>query len=404
MRLSDGGRRRKSVSFLEDSVLKKLGRVLAFVGAVIAILLAVVSVRSFLSQSAPSGGAGGVSLGLCGISSPDGLLLRAYLESKAGELDQPAGSDDSPVTFVVQPGETAVDIAGRLKREGLVSDSELFRRYVQYHGLDAGIEAGEFVLRQTMTVPQIAQALQQGQRPELVVTVQEGLRIEQVAAIVAEQTGVSQDEFLALATTGWRDAGFAFDFLVDLPPSTSLEGFLFPDTYRLPEGPTAADVLGRMLQTFDERVTPEMRAAAANRGLTAYDLVTLASIVEREAVIDEERPLIAGVYHNRLESGWFLGADPTVQYPLGARGDWWPQLTLESLEVDSPYNTYRNLGLPPGPICSAGLASLQAVAYPADTDYFFFLADCEKGDGSHLFAVTEAEHLINYQRCGGQAP
>lgn len=382
--------------------MKNVGRIIAFSGALIAFVVAVGSVGWFLSRSTPGGG--GVSLSLCGLSSPDDLLIRFYLDARAAELDQMAGSDDTPVTFVVEPGETAVEIADRLKQAGLVSDAELFRRYVQYHGLDAGIEAGDFVLRQTMTIPEIAQALQKGQRPEQVVTIQEGLRLEQVAALVAEQTGIPEDEFLALATDGWRNAGLPFDLLADLPPSATLEGFLFPDTYRLPEDATALDLLGRMLETFDRRVAPEMRAAAANRGLDVYELVTLASIVEREAVIDEERPLIAGVYHNRLESGWFLGACPSVQYALGTPDDWWPRFTLEATEVDSPYNTYRNLGLPPGPICSAGLASLEAAAYPADTDYFFFLADCTKDDGSHLFAVTEEEHLGNYSVCGGQAP
>jgi len=382
--------------------MKNVGRVIAFFVALIAIIGAVGGVVWFLTHSTSGGGS--ISIGLCGLSSPDDLLIGAYLDAKAAELEQPAGDDDTPVTFVVEPGETATDIAARLKRKGLISDAELFRRYAQYHGLDAGIETGEFTLRQTMTIPEIAQALQQGQRPEQVVTIQEGLRLEQVAAAVAAQTSISRQEFLSLATTGWRDSGFAFDFLADLPPAATLEGFLFPETYRLPEEPAATDLLGRMLETFGARVTPEMQAAAANRGLSVYELVTLASIVEREAVLDEERPIIAGVYHNRLDAGWFLDACPTVQYALGTPDHWWPQFTLEATEVDSPYNTYRNLGLPPGPICSPGLASIRAAAYPADTDYYFFLADCTKNDGSHLFAVTHEEHLRNYGVCGGEVP
>lgn len=357
------------------------------VGKVIALLMALIAVV--------------IAVGGCNLSSPDDLLIGVYLETNAAELEQPAGDDDTPVTFVVEAGETAVGIAARLKREGLVSDAELFRRYVQYHNLDAGIEAGTFTLRRTMTIPEIAQVLQQGQRPEQVVTLQEGLRLEQVAAAVAAQTSIPQDEFLSLVTTGWRDAGFAFDFLADLPPAATLEGFLFPETYRLPEEPVATDLLSRMLETFETRVTPEMRSAAADRGLSVYELVALASIVEREAVLDAERPVIAGVYHNRLAAEWFLGACPTVQYALGVPTDWWPRFTLEATKVDSPYNTYHNLGLPPAPICNPGLASIQATAYPADTDYYFFLVDCTKSDGSHLFAVTEEEHYANYDACGG---
>ncbi|MCP3884664.1 MAG: endolytic transglycosylase MltG, partial [Propionibacteriaceae bacterium] len=310
---------------------------------------AVVRVRSFLDSSTPTDE---FSLSLCGLSGPPvELVIGAYLEANADALEQPAGNDDSPVNFVVEPGETAVDIAARLEENGLVSNAELFRRYVQYHELDAHIEVGEFTLRQTMTIPQIAEALQMGQRPEQTVTIQEGLRLEQVAAVVAAQTGIPELEFLTLATTGWRDAGFSHSFLSDIPPSATLEGFLLPETYRLPEQVTALDVMIRMLDTFEARVTPEMRTAVTDRGLNLYQLVTLAAIVEREAVLSDEQPLIAGVYHNRVANGWFLNADPTIQYALNQVDNWWPVLTLDDLELVSPYNTYRNLGLPPGPIC-----------------------------------------------------
>jgi UPF0755 protein len=348
--------------------------------------------------------AGLLSTSLCGLSSPDDVVIGTYLEARAAELNQPAGDDDTPITFAVQPGETAGNIADRLAREGLISDAELFKRYVQHKGLDAGIEAGEFTLRKTMTIPQIAQALQEARRPEQMVTIREGLRLEQVAAEVAQQTTIAEDAFLQLATTGWRDQGYAFRFLSALPADASLEGFLFPDTYRLPENPSAGDLVERMLSTFDERVTRQIEAAGARRGMNLYQVVTLASIVEREAVLDEERPVIAGVYDNRLEFGWTLDACPTVQYALGGPGNWWPRFTLEATTAASPYNTYQNAGLPPGPICSPGLAAIKAAAQPADTDYFFFLADCTKDDGSHLFAVTEEEHYANYAICGGQAP
>ncbi len=383
-------------------MLKNVGRAFVFVlglGAVVAIVLSVIS---FVDQSAPGGEGDSPSLG--GLSLPNEALIGLYLDAKADDLKQAAGSDDTPVLFVVEAGETVKEIAAQLEGDGLISDAQLFRRYVQYHGLDAGIEAGEFTLRRTMTVPEIARALQEGQRPEQVVTVPEGLRLEQVAAVVAGQTSIAQDEFLALVTTGWSDMGLGFGFLAGVPPTATLEGFLFPETYRLPENATARDLLARMLETFDERVTSEMQAAAANRGLDIYELIALASIVEREAVLDEERPVIAGVYANRLDAGWLLSACPTVQYGMGGPDDWWPALTLDDLDWESPYNTYRNLGLPPGPICSPGLASIQASAYPSDTEYYFFLVDCNRADGSHLFATTEQEHISNYDMCGGGVP
>ena len=347
---------------------------------------------------------GGLSVTLCELSSPDEVVVSAYLEARADELERPAGTDDTPVTFVVSPGETAGNIADRLQRHGLISDAELFRRYMQHHGLDAGIEAGEFTLRQTMTIPEIGQALQDARRPEQLVTIREGLRLEQVAADVAEQTTIDEDAFLTLVTSGWRDRPYASRFVEIVPAEATLEGFLYPDTYRLPEVATADDLLERMLSTFDERVTPGIETAASYQNLTLYELVTLASVVEREAVVPEERAVIAGVFHNRLQASWTLDACPTVQYALGSSDNWWPTFTLEATDVASPYNTYQNQGLPYGPICSPGLASIRAAAQPADTDYFFFLADCTKNDGSHLFAVTEEEHYANYERCGGLGP
>jgi UPF0755 protein len=193
---------------------------------------------------------------------------------------------------------------------------------------------------------------------------------------------------------------FDHDFLADRPEGvTSLEGFLFPDTYEFPSDATARDVIARMLDTFGQRFTPELREQARAQGLTVYQAVTLASIVEREAVLPEERPIIASVFLNRLRAGMHLNADPTVQYALGYQGEghgWWKRpLLLEDLEVDSPYNTYRHVGLPPGPICNPGLAALEAVVNPADTRYLYFVANDVAGDGSHVFAETLEEHNAN---------
>jgi len=382
--------------------LKRVGRAVAFSVAFVAIFGAFGGLLWNVGHATL--GVGPVSISLCQSSSPDDVVLGAYLEARADQLERPAGSDDTPVAFVVRQGETAGTIADRLQREGLISDAELFRRYVQFHDLDSGIEAGEFTLRQTMTIPQIARALQEGRRPEQVVTIREGLRLEQIAADVAEQTTIAEDAFLQLATTGWRDEDYGYPFLSTIPATATLEGFLFPDTYRLPEDPSASDLVERMLATFQDRVTAQMRTTAAEQGLSIYELVTLASIVEREAVVAEERPLIAGVFWNRLQARWTLDADPTVQYGMGEPGAWWPVLSTADLAFASPYNTYENAGLPPGPICSPGLASIKAAAQPADTEYYFFLVDCTQDNGSHVFAETEAEHYANYERCGGQVP
>ncbi|MFW6136147.1 MAG: endolytic transglycosylase MltG, partial [Chloroflexota bacterium] len=245
--------------------MERIGRAFAFCIASVAILGAFGGL--FWNAGHALLGLEGLSVSLCQPSSPDDLVLGAYLEARADQLERPAGSDDAPVTFVVTEGETAGGIAERLQRQGLISDAELFRRYVQYHDLDAGIEAGEFILRETMTIPQIARALQEGQRPEQTVTIREGLRLEQVAADVGAQTTIAEDTFLQLVLTGWRDEPYAQPFLNELPPTATLEGFLFPDTYRLPEDPAPSDLVERMLSNFRERVTAQIRAEAADQGL-----------------------------------------------------------------------------------------------------------------------------------------
>jgi len=335
------------------------------------------------------------------------LYLETYVETNREALDTPAGSDTSPVTFTVDPGQSVDTIAGNLKAHHLISDTELFRRYVQYKKLDAGIQAGTYQLSEAMTIPEIAQALQTARAPEQQVTIPEGKRLEEVAEIVAGQIDIPPEEFLQMARTGWRGTTLVQEhgFLAQIPLTATLEGYLFPDTYRLPLDASATDLIDRMLADFAGQVTPEIEAGFAQHGLTLHEGITLASIVEREAVVDAERPIIAGVYHNRVRDGWFLSACPTVQYALGYQDDaasWWKRFLLfDDLEIASPYNTYRNLGLPPAPIASPGLSAIQAAAQPAETEFFFFMVDCSKEDGSHLFATNETEHLANFNRCGG---
>ncbi len=366
-----------------------LGAALVFCGAIGAALLPRLSRSASLESPALSG-------------SPVDWGLGLYLLLRRGDLEQPAGTDPTPVTFTIHPGQSVMEVAQALEEAGLIRDAFLFRAYVRYHGLDREIEAGEYALNKTMTIPQIVEALRSGRKAEWTVRIREGLRLEEVAEVIAAQTHLSAQAVLEAARDGlrWRAD---FPFLADLPPGATLEGYLFPDTYRLARDATAEGMIRRMLENFGRKVTPEKIAAARARGLSLHQVIILASIVEREAVLPEERPLIASVYLNRLAAGMKLDADPTVQYALGYQPDqktWWKSpLTLEDLQVDSPYNTYRYPGLPPGPIASPGLASIEAVLNPAETDYFYFMADCVKKDGSHWFARTQEEHLRNFNRC-----
>jgi UPF0755 protein len=342
--------------------------------------------------------AGSAALQLEAPGNLEEAALAAYLSLNQAKLEEPAGADSTPIDFTIEPGETLNAIANRLLELGLISDTELFRRYLQYNRLDQGIEAGDFTLNQTMTIPQIAQALQQGRREELTVQVAEGKRLEEVAQIVSQQVPqIDAGEFLALArdAAAWENE---FPFLADIPDGRTLEGLLFPDTYRLPLETNARDLITRMLRNFDQKLTPQMRADAQATGHSLWDVVRLASIVEREAVVAEERPLIASVYLNRLANSMSLDADPTIQYALGDTrepGNWWPNLTIEDYRgVVADYNTYLNPGLPPGPIASPGIESIQAVIYPQQSDFLFFRASCSL-DGTHQFARTLAEQEAN---------
>jgi peptidoglycan lytic transglycosylase G len=326
----------------------------------------------------------------------EAFLLTTYLAARAPDLTAPAGSDPTPIPFSVQSGESAAAIAERLATEHLVNEARLIQYYLRYTGLDNHIEAGEFVLRQTMTVVEIASALTDARDREISVRVFEGWRLEQIAEALNTNPAlsVSKDDFIALAgPNGTRSDTYAF--VRDLPPGASLEGFLFPDTYFFRPGATASDAINKMLANFDAKLPADYRAAAGAHGLNVYQAITVASLVEREAVVDDERPLIASVILNRLAIGQPLEIDATVQYALGTPGNWWPSVNgLDFHAIANLYNTYTVAGLPPGPIANPGLRSILAAAHPADTKYLYYRALCD-GSGRHAFAATYEEHLAN---------
>ncbi len=332
--------------------------------------------------------------------------LVLYIRAHEDQLAQPAGTDRTLVTFRVQPGESLTSIARRLEEQGLITDAKLFRRYLRYAHLDTGVQAGEFRLSPAMTMMEIASRLQRGYAPGVLITVPEGWRAGQIADMLTKAGIMDGRAFLQMVEEGAAAARRLGDygFLADLPPDASLEGYLFPDTYELPDPARPEDLLRRMLDNFDRQVAPLLDAAPHPDGLNAHEVLTLASIVEREAVIPEERPLIAGVYLNRLRKGMRLEADPTVQYAMGyqvATGQWWktPVSLEEYSAVDSPYNTYLHAGLPPGPICNPGVEAIRAVLQPAESPYLYFVA---RGDGSHVFARTYEEHVQNVRQYLGR--
>jgi UPF0755 protein len=364
---------------------------LMMLAAAACLVAAIVLPAALLAGPARSLGPGSPDLNV-----GERAALLAYLTSRSRDLSKPAGSDPRPVVFSVEPGATASSVADRLETNGLVLDSRLLAYYLRYQGMDRRVEAGDFVLRQTMTIPEVARALTDAMAREVVLRVTEGWRIEQIAESLLEQRGLSDayQDFLMLAgPNGPRPGGY--DVLAELPPGASLEGYLFPDTYLVRPDATAGQIIDKMLSNFQARLPPNYRAQVAARGLTLHQAITMASLIEREAAVETERALIASVMYNRLAVGQRLEIDATVQYALGQSGNWWPRLDgIDLRAVTSPYNTYAHANLPAGPIANPGLSSILAVSEPAETNYFFYRALCN-GSGGHAFAVTYEEHLAN---------
>ena len=325
------------------------------------------------------------------------LILRLQLANRGAELDAPFSSDASPVRFRIAPGAGAGGIAAALFEQALISDAALFVNYARVESYDRRFEAGVYFLNRTQSIRQIAAILTDSSKSFISFRVLEGARIEELAALVDQNAlfDFTGAEFLRLINKG-AEAPTAFAAWAGLPEGASLEGFMFPDTYQLPPDITALALRDALLRAFRERVGDGLRDAALEQDLTLHQVLTLASIVEREAVWRDEHALIASVYRNRLAINMPLEADPTVQYGLqGARGIWWPQITrADYRNVISPYNTYLHRGLPPGPIASPGLSAIQAAVYPEESEYFYFRAACD-GSYYHNFAITFDQHLQN---------
>jgi UPF0755 protein len=319
------------------------------------------------------------------------------LRNEPSEFLGPTPQTGEVALVSIKEGDGAKAIAERLQNAGVIQSARLFRVLVAFMDIEDELVAGDYEFDKGMTTLSVIDRIHNGITAPVMVTIPEGLRLEEIGALLEEKGVVSASDFLAATKKSYD-----FPFLAGLPAGVGLEGYLFPATYGFSRTVTGEEVVRQMLTAFNDKVVPEVQASAEPTDLTLHQVITLASIVEREAVKPEERPLIASVYLNRLKLGIPLQADPTVQYALGddessvsRYGYWKKELSAADLTVDSPYNTYQNVGLPPGPIAGPGLDSIRAVLQPAHTNYLFFVA---KDDGSHVFAETLEEHLRNVQQ------
>ena len=324
-------------------------------------------------------------------------LIRLSLNARTADLERIAGFDSTPTRFVIESGQTPRVIAARLHEAALILDPDLFVDYVRVYRLDVELEAGIYFLNQTQTIPEIARVLTDSRGSFIPFRILEGWRIEEIAGAIDNNRlfSFSGADFLAVAGAG-TPQDEAFSAAVGLPPGASLEGFLFPDTYQLPPDITPEGLRQTLTDRFLEVTGPELNQAAADQGYTLHEMVTLASIIERESVHADENPRFSSVYRTRLDIGMKLDADPTVQYGIGFQnGAWWPQITqADYTNARHAYNTYLITGLPPGPIANPGISAIRAAIEPAQTGYYYFRAECG-GSGYHTFAVTYQEHLAN---------
>ena len=302
------------------------------------------------------------------------------------QVVEPYRGYTEPEVFVDIPaGSSTAAIANRLVEAGVVRDARTFQVALWISGRSRSLRAGEYRFEAPLHALDVIDKIARGDVYRRRLTFREGLTIDEMAQVFEERGFGAAGDF--------RKAAENASLIQDLDPGApDLEGYLFPETYALPRGTSAAAVVAQMVDAFKNALTPEIRSQATAAGLTIRQLVTLASLVEKETGTPSERPLVAAVYANRLRIRMGMQADPTVIYALQKAGKYTGNLRRDDLQFDSPYNTYRYPGLPPGPIAAPGKASLEAAAKPADVDYLYFVS---KNDGSHVFASTLAEHNRN---------
>ena len=291
----------------------------------------------------------------------------------------PASRDATPVLVNVTRGASFRVVASSLHDSGLIRDTDEFLFAARLMGAYKKTKAGEYEFKPSMSPVEIIGMLVEGKVKDYQVTIPEGYGIKEIASALEARNLSEREEFISLAT----DPGFASELGFE---GASLEGYLFPDTYFFAKGTTVRDIIRRMTDRFRSVYDREFSRLAKRRGFTMKEVVTFASIIEKEAAAPEERPLISAVFHNRLRKGIKLQSDPTVIYTIG---DFDGKITKEHLRTRNPYNTYLNYGLPPGPIANPGKDSIRAALEPADEDYLFFVS---RNDGTHYFSKSLKEH------------
>jgi UPF0755 protein len=305
------------------------------------------------------------------------------------------GTGNIPQEFEIKSGEGVRDIAQNLEDKQFIKNKYYFDYYVWRTGATSKIKAGKYELRGSMTVPEIVQTLSVGEiiPNEIKVTFPEGMSAKEMAEVLKSK-GFDGDDFLKKMKSG-EGLKTDYEFLASKPQKAGLEGFLFPDTYIFYKNSTATNIIGRMLQNFDEKLTAEMRSNIQKSNHTVFEIVTMASILEKEVKTPEDMKIASGIFWDRISAGMPLQSCATIAYVLGKEKK---QYSYDDTRTPSPYNTYLNKGLPPGPIDNPGMNSIKTAIYPKKTDYNYFLTDPETG--KTVFSKTIEEHDANKTKYG----
>lgn len=312
-----------------------------------------------------------------------------------------ASADANQKVFEIKNGSTVNMVSQDLFDQGLIKSKFYFETYIWLNNLQHNLVQGRFYVAPNMNVKEIVGAITKPGMTEKVIRIQEGWNLREIAAYLDLQSLVNKDDFYGYVTTGSYNLKSSYDFLQDKPNLADLEGYLFPDTYYYYNNSTIQEITEKMLKNFGNRVDDTMRAEIAKQNRSLFEVVTLASILEKEVMIDLSQPeenknqdmrMVADIFLKRLKDGMPLQSDATINYLLGSSTE---QLTVDDLKIENPYNTYLNKGLPPGPIDNPSLYAIKAAIYPIDNPYYYFLTT---RDGKVIYAKTYDEHLQNKKK------
>jgi len=322
------------------------------------------------------------------IISITGFICLQYAINKPYDI-----SNNTKKEFTIKSGDSVQQIAVNLQRENLISEMDLFKFYVWQKKISGKLQAGNYELSSAMSIPEIANLFIGGKikSNKILITIPEGFSNKEIDKRLAENGLIEKKSFINFDKANNLNLS-EYEFLRDKPESAGLQGYYFPDTYEYYKDSSIENIAKKMLDNFDKKLSRELRDEIKKQNKSIFEIIILASIIEKEAGFTEDMGKISGVFHNRLKINYPLESDATVNYITGAGR---MQSTYEDLQIDSPYNTYKYPGLPPTPICNPGLNAIKAAIYPEKTDYFFFLTPSNR---KAVFSKTYAEHLKNQSK------